>query len=232
MSGFDSGPTPVDIFLECFVPSSAVTSPEAVSLEKADILHQDLSFSNIALICDENGERGTLRDLFIALKCLAKQNANGRGRMGTLKFLSNAILKNPTKKHTIQDDLESSFWILLWTCLHYIPSNLRTEGFIHIMELLSLLLPRWKQEGRNAHPGTLRDDGLPPMIGSLSFQHAPPLNQLIEYLEEKASNKADKYAHGGRRNWWDVTALNPIPPNLPKSDDVIRLFDDALASPG
>ncbi|KZT19629.1 hypothetical protein NEOLEDRAFT_1183196 [Neolentinus lepideus HHB14362 ss-1] len=139
------------------------------------------------------------------------------------------MLKDPTKEHTIQDDLESSFWILLWTCLRYIPSNLRTEGFIHIMDLFST----------NAA-------GTP---FAATTKHAPLLNQLIEYLgdlfepwvyynaklqkiEEKASNKAHKCPHGGRISWWDVTALNPIPANLPKSDDVIRLFDDVLASPG
>ncbi|KZT18273.1 hypothetical protein NEOLEDRAFT_192702 [Neolentinus lepideus HHB14362 ss-1] len=73
----------------------------------------------------------------------------------------------------------------------------------------------------------------------LSFPHAPPLDQLIQSLadlfepwihysaqllrnEEKALAKARSNATG------PSTTLS----NVLKSDDVIKLFDDALASPG
>ncbi|KZT18281.1 hypothetical protein NEOLEDRAFT_1040845, partial [Neolentinus lepideus HHB14362 ss-1] len=106
--------------------------------EKADILNRDFSFRNIVLIGDENNERGILIDwdLSRSLKSLDGENARVRGRTGTWQFISHALLKDPTKKHVFQDNFESSFWILLWTCIHYIPSNLPTEGLIHIMDLV------------------------------------------------------------------------------------------------
>ncbi|KZT18272.1 hypothetical protein NEOLEDRAFT_1033452, partial [Neolentinus lepideus HHB14362 ss-1] len=92
--------------------------------EKAGILHRDLSFHNIVLIGDENNERGILIDwdLSRSLKSLDEENARVRGRTGTWQFISHALLQHPTKKHAIEDDLESSFWILLWALLHYVPS--------------------------------------------------------------------------------------------------------------
>ncbi|KZT19626.1 hypothetical protein NEOLEDRAFT_937403 [Neolentinus lepideus HHB14362 ss-1] len=77
---------------------------------------------------------------------------------------------------------------------------------------------------------------------ALSFPHAPPLDQLIESLSDlfassvdynvklskqrkKALNKAPYEGPGSLQN---ITE----PPNILKSDNVIKLFDDALASPG
>ncbi|KZT19627.1 hypothetical protein NEOLEDRAFT_1039253, partial [Neolentinus lepideus HHB14362 ss-1] len=93
--------------------------------EKADILHRDLSYHNIVLIGDGDDERGILidRDLPRSLTSLDTDDARVRGRTGTWQFISHALLQDPTKKHTIQDDLESSFWTVLWTLLHYIPST-------------------------------------------------------------------------------------------------------------
>ncbi|KAI0089832.1 hypothetical protein BDY19DRAFT_941053 [Irpex rosettiformis] len=39
-------------------------------------------------------------------------------RTGTWRFTSVEILKNPTKPHTIHDDVESTFWVLYYTSLH------------------------------------------------------------------------------------------------------------------
>ncbi|KZT18288.1 hypothetical protein NEOLEDRAFT_1036770, partial [Neolentinus lepideus HHB14362 ss-1] len=104
--------------------------------EKAGILHRDLSFNNIVLIGEENNERGILIDwdLSRSLVSLDTEKARVRGRTGTWQFISHALLRNPTKKHTIQDDLESSFWILLWACLHHVPSNLKTDELLDIMD--------------------------------------------------------------------------------------------------
>ncbi|KZT19636.1 hypothetical protein NEOLEDRAFT_1040092, partial [Neolentinus lepideus HHB14362 ss-1] len=93
--------------------------------EKVDILHRDLSYHNIVLIGDGDDERGILidRDLSRSLTSLDTEDARVRGRTGTWQFISRALLQDPTKKHTIEDDLESSFWILPWTFLHYVPSS-------------------------------------------------------------------------------------------------------------
>ncbi|KZT18280.1 hypothetical protein NEOLEDRAFT_193257 [Neolentinus lepideus HHB14362 ss-1] len=83
----------------------------------------------------------------------------------------------------------------------------------------------------------------------LSFSHAPPLNQLIRSLSdlfepwvhynhkshkerEIAHSEAHKFAYDGPGDALNISELIAAPPNLPKSDDVIKLFDDALAPPG
>jgi len=73
----------------------------------------------------------------------------------------------------------------------------------------------------------------------LSFPHAPLLDQLIQSLADlfepwvhysaqllRNEEKALAKAHS------NVTGPSTTPSNVPKSDDVIKLFDDALASPG
>ncbi|KZT19671.1 hypothetical protein NEOLEDRAFT_1141819 [Neolentinus lepideus HHB14362 ss-1] len=221
--------------------------------EKVDILHRDLSFYNIVLIGDGDDERGILIDwdLSRSLTSLDTEDARVRGRTGTWQFISHALLQNPTKKHTIQDDLESSFWILLWTFLHYIPSTLQTSQLHHIMDRVfdecSWSSAFCYYEGGEKKESVFTKGLTGATRCSLSFPHAPPLDQLIaslrtlfkrwvNYSSDLQSNAENALPHNrpylGLGDWQNVAELNPTSPNIPKSDDVIKLFDDALASPG
>jgi len=42
---------------------------------------------------------------------------------GTWPFMSANLVEDPQATHTFQDDLESSFWLLLWMALMYTPSS-------------------------------------------------------------------------------------------------------------
>ncbi|EPQ54012.1 hypothetical protein GLOTRDRAFT_13850, partial [Gloeophyllum trabeum ATCC 11539] len=86
--------------------------------EKADILHRDLSLGNIIMIDDDHAILIDW-DLSRPVKSLREENARVRDRTGTWQFISHALLQLTLKLHTRQDDLESSYWILLWTCLHH-----------------------------------------------------------------------------------------------------------------
>ena len=43
---------------------------------------------------------------------------------GTWQFMSANLVEDASAVHTFQDDLESSFWLLLWAALMYTHSSL------------------------------------------------------------------------------------------------------------
>jgi hypothetical protein len=44
-------------------------------------------------------------------------------QQGTWQFMSTKLLTNPGSKHTITDDLESHYFVLMWTALHWVKHN-------------------------------------------------------------------------------------------------------------
>jgi len=42
---------------------------------------------------------------------------------GTWQFMSTRLLANPGARHTITDDLESHYFVLMWTALHWVKHN-------------------------------------------------------------------------------------------------------------
>ncbi|KAF4579739.1 Fungal-type protein kinase domain-containing protein [Pleurotus pulmonarius] len=89
--------------------------------ERCNILHQDISGGNI-LIVDNNG---LLSDWDLAEDVSEiKGGAQDRERTGTWTFMSAALLQEPYKQHTVRDDLESFFWVVLYHGLHYVPNSL------------------------------------------------------------------------------------------------------------
>ncbi|KAK7682789.1 hypothetical protein QCA50_014173 [Cerrena zonata] len=81
-----------------------------VSYHVAEYNHRDVSTGNVMI--DENG-RGVLNDWDHAVKVVR----HGKGhayRTGTWQFISVALLRHPKKSHDLLDDLESSFWLLLY----------------------------------------------------------------------------------------------------------------------
>ncbi|CAL1708965.1 unnamed protein product [Somion occarium] len=67
--------------------------------------------------------RGVLSDWDHALKVILR-NTPKAYRAGTGQFIYMLLLQYPMKGHDVQDDLESSFWVLLYVSLHYFPHNL------------------------------------------------------------------------------------------------------------
>ncbi|KZT18033.1 hypothetical protein NEOLEDRAFT_1143908, partial [Neolentinus lepideus HHB14362 ss-1] len=69
--------------------------------ERANILHRDLSPNNILFIeTDDGGVKGLLIDWDL---CRDRTSLEG-----TWQFISSKLLRNPTARHTLQDDLEYS----------------------------------------------------------------------------------------------------------------------------
>ncbi|KAF8839516.1 hypothetical protein BDN67DRAFT_953305 [Paxillus ammoniavirescens] len=92
------------------------------ALHKAGILHRDISLGNIII----HFGKGLLIDWDLA-KLVTTSGRRQTTRTGTWQFMSVTLLCNPNAAHTFVDDLESSFWVLLWTSLMTIQSSLSLE---------------------------------------------------------------------------------------------------------
>ncbi|KAF8122089.1 hypothetical protein EV363DRAFT_1090547, partial [Boletus edulis] len=87
------------------------------AVEKSQVLHRDLSPGNVVV-----DGTGWLIDWDLAK--ITTQPARQTSRTGTWQFMSLALLSNQDLPHTVQDDLESAFYVLFWTALMYIPSEM------------------------------------------------------------------------------------------------------------
>ncbi|KIM56430.1 hypothetical protein SCLCIDRAFT_80630, partial [Scleroderma citrinum Foug A] len=86
---------------------------------KVGFLHRDLSPGNIIIF----EGRGYLIDWDMA-KPIRVVTPRWVAHTGTWQFMSARLVENKGAMHTFRDDLESSFWVLLWTVLMYCQSSL------------------------------------------------------------------------------------------------------------
>ncbi|KAJ8701089.1 hypothetical protein PTI98_004052 [Pleurotus ostreatus] len=92
-----------------------------VAYTKCQLLHRDVSGGNILI--QRNGN-GLLSDWDMAVKEEDIQNGpRAHERTGTWAFMSIALLEHPTRRHRVDDDLESLFWVVLYYSLVYLPHN-------------------------------------------------------------------------------------------------------------
>ncbi|KAG1846352.1 hypothetical protein C8R48DRAFT_616437, partial [Suillus tomentosus] len=80
----------------------------------AKILHRDLSVGNIVIYRG----KGFLIDWDLA-KLLTIQGPRQTTRTGTWQFMSAHLVKNIHAIHNVEDDLESSLYVVLWTALMF-----------------------------------------------------------------------------------------------------------------
>ncbi|KAI0069477.1 hypothetical protein K474DRAFT_1777241 [Panus rudis PR-1116 ss-1] len=90
--------------------------------QKANTCHRDISVGNV--LVNKEGE-GFLNDWDHG-QILTSVTEPHQYRTGTWQFVSVDFLQEPRKPHNIQDDVESSFWVLLYACLHFIRHNCPT----------------------------------------------------------------------------------------------------------
>ncbi|KAI9808663.1 MAG: hypothetical protein M1825_003814 [Sarcosagium campestre] len=85
------------------------------ALQKANILHRDISIGNVML--DEDERNGFLIDWDLAVETARLEACGAPGRTGTKVFMAIGALDGDP--HNFMHDLESFFWVLLWICVHY-----------------------------------------------------------------------------------------------------------------
>uniref|UniRef100_A0A0W0F2R1 Fungal-type protein kinase domain-containing protein n=1 Tax=Moniliophthora roreri TaxID=221103 RepID=A0A0W0F2R1_MONRR len=213
------------------------------ALEKAKILHQDISVGNI-LITDEGG---MLIDWDFS-KHENDQRPRAPVRTGTWQFMSAKLLYKPpgTVEHERVDDLESFFHVLCWITLIYGPHELDVEDVEEM--LASIYNYCWKREGGKSKGGDgkvalfalrkmaknaqLEDGALKDLIVELEdalavrYKPGPDKDQLEDFEETKAN---PLYAQ--------LVATHPVQryidsmENLKQSDWMLALFDAAIAQP-
>ncbi|KAI0075722.1 hypothetical protein K474DRAFT_1773092 [Panus rudis PR-1116 ss-1] len=89
---------------------------------KCDRLHCDISYNNVMVAAhkDEDGNtRGILNDWDISRTLSEDQCVESCGRIGTWRFMSIKVLQDDQKPHEIHDDLESLFWVLVYTAIRH-----------------------------------------------------------------------------------------------------------------
>ncbi|KAF7439743.1 hypothetical protein PC9H_000079 [Pleurotus ostreatus] len=92
-----------------------------VAYTKCQLLHRDVSGGNILI--QRNGD-GLLSDWDMAVKEADIQNGpRAHERTGTWAFMSIALLQATGRRHTVSDDLESFFWVVLYYSLVYLTHN-------------------------------------------------------------------------------------------------------------
>ncbi|KAJ8508117.1 hypothetical protein ONZ45_g9575 [Pleurotus djamor] len=84
-------------------------------------LHLDVSVGNALFL--NNGD-GLLNDWDLAIRHDESGSPCNGGRAGTWTFMSGDLSSRPHKLHTVRDDLESFFWVVLFYGLHYVPHTL------------------------------------------------------------------------------------------------------------
>ncbi|KAH9933263.1 hypothetical protein B0H21DRAFT_835281 [Amylocystis lapponica] len=130
LSDFENGCCLLRILRDClFAHRDAV--------EKANILHRDISAGNILVIYkkDSDGDvipYGLLNDWELSKELPTpmpdsdtsqRPSARQPDRTGTWQFMSAASLNDATKQMIVQDDLESFLYVLLYFALRFLPNN-------------------------------------------------------------------------------------------------------------
>ncbi|KAH8913879.1 hypothetical protein BT69DRAFT_1254531, partial [Atractiella rhizophila] len=96
------------------------------AVEKAEILHRDVSFGNILLVRAGDEVRGLLIDWELA-KVKGHVEARALERIGTFQFLSLRLLKSYHREHRASDDIQSFLHVLVWVIIRHGPTALTKD---------------------------------------------------------------------------------------------------------
>ncbi|KAF8056974.1 hypothetical protein FPV67DRAFT_633928 [Lyophyllum atratum] len=96
--------------------SHAFTAHRQAYESNNKIIHRDISANNILIDADGNG---VLNDWDLAKPESELEQARRHGRTGTWEFMSCNLLSERRKIHTIQDDMESFVYVVLYYALRY-----------------------------------------------------------------------------------------------------------------
>ncbi|KAG2151503.1 hypothetical protein DEU56DRAFT_728043, partial [Suillus clintonianus] len=171
--------------------------------ENAKILHRDLSVGNIVIYRGV----GFLIDWDLA-KLLTIRGSRQTTRTGTWQFMSAHLVKNGTAIHAVEDDLESSFYVVLWTALMYASSYMsivdRTQFIAHTFDADPL-----QGSGGSAKSNFLvANTNLPQDI----FVGCKPLDNLVVELAQFFSHRYSKVRPEDRASLakWQITLENAL----------------------
>ncbi|OBZ71289.1 hypothetical protein A0H81_08716 [Grifola frondosa] len=101
-------------------------------------IHRDISAANIILVKEPESHirKGYLIDWEVSCKLNSQNEASKPGRKGTWPFMSCRILIKSHAPQTLQDDMESLFYVVLHTSLRWLPHDLSTQALGNTLERL------------------------------------------------------------------------------------------------
>ncbi|KAI0947737.1 hypothetical protein AcW1_009421 [Taiwanofungus camphoratus] len=133
LSDFRKGRELVKVMYDCLIGHQQ-------AVEKANILHRDISAGNLLIveyeIIDSNGRktiewRGMLNDWELSKPLYTNAGEGGQrqpDRTGTWQFTSAKLLKKPDRAAEVPDELESFLHVLLYMGIKYLPHNCPDVG--------------------------------------------------------------------------------------------------------
>ncbi|KAI0831174.1 hypothetical protein BC628DRAFT_1407723 [Trametes gibbosa] len=97
---------------------------------KTSRLHRDISIGNTILVKEPGRDirQGYLIDWETPSRCGSEGHSIDRSRTGTWKFMPAKVLFTPALPHTLEDDMESLLYVVLYCSLLYVPHNLGGES--------------------------------------------------------------------------------------------------------
>ncbi|TFK79020.1 hypothetical protein K466DRAFT_606466 [Polyporus arcularius HHB13444] len=204
-----------------------------LAFEKAGVLHRDMSVGNVLIVdeAEDGSFVGFIHDFdYSAMTDVAPGDEvptysdasradidgiertdvdiklkDNEERTGTYYFLALAILRGRVV-HGVHHDLESVYWILVWVVLRHTAHNLSRASaqgvFFHESDFTS---------------AGLKNEWLQWVVDQLEIPGNEPLVKLVR----------DMAGLVVRSNGWKFFKPDPM-----TYDQVLQLFDEALASPG
>ncbi|KAL5526900.1 hypothetical protein ACEPAF_8627 [Sanghuangporus sanghuang] len=142
----------------------------------AEILHRDISPSNVLIMDD-----GTGRLIDWDLCRHANQRQSHRpGRTGTWQFISGALLASPkTKIHDYADDLESFLHTLTFTLVRFSTSSLDSDELSYFLEMFDEEKEHSDGRARGGRVKGLRLLAEGGYVANLDFPGRPRLRKLL-----------------------------------------------------
>lgn len=156
-------------------------------------------------------EGGSAHTRAVSNHCICGSSDAHCSSQGTWQFMSVVLSSKPDKPHDIMDDLESSFWVLVYQALHLLKSNAKSYHF-DVFEDDEDSLVDGECVGGMQKYGFLRS------MRGLVFE-SKPLNDLLAALRPHLNLQIASYD------------LPDIRERLPKDlgAHVLQIFDTALA---
>ncbi|PCH36439.1 hypothetical protein WOLCODRAFT_166925 [Wolfiporia cocos MD-104 SS10] len=180
------------VYLVKFLQQAVEAHGEAWT--KAGILHRDVSVDNIVFDPDppKDDEGNKIHRAFLIYWDLCKYRKELESgptqatRSGTWQFMSAALLRYPSKRHDVSDDLESFIHIIYWLALRFHDHDLNSvqlESRIH-----NTFDERWDDNGRDIG-GTYKLDLMKSGSPPYNLIDDPAFNWLLEGLADMCQDQ-------------------------------------------
>jgi len=158
------------------------------------LFHRDLSLGNImidvngngrlidfdlARLKDETGARQTMRT--VSFRLLPLDQLLTMTLQGTWQFISTAQLRDPGKAYEVSDELESFFFVILYTGLHWVIHNKPDALDVkHIFDDVRVSANGRQTGGLGKYNMYTMEDLV--ILQDLEFNKSPPFTDLIRKL--------------------------------------------------